>query len=177
MARGIPRDEPNAKDDVAEIAHDQPDPDYEEPDVYSEDQWERWEVPDPPAIRVGLRAVSRTIGGFLYHHRRRRRMRQGDTARVLGVDQSRVSRLERGDAEPPTIATLCRIVSATGARIDLAIEPMPAPSSRVTPGRRASDAPRPITVTGPHAAVAAHDGARIVVQVTPVEGPSRREFS
>ncbi|MCK9249050.1 MAG: helix-turn-helix domain-containing protein [Solirubrobacteraceae bacterium] len=150
---------------------------YLEPDVYPDELWERWLMPDRPAIRVDLRAVAKALGGLLYHHRRRRRLSQDAMARTLGVDQSRLSRLERGTGGVPTLDTLCRIATTTGARVDLQIEPMPRPRRRLTanPWADGHD-PGPVDAVPP-SVVAAHAGARVVLRVLPARGAGPREFS
>ncbi|HEX5589795.1 MAG TPA: helix-turn-helix transcriptional regulator, partial [Candidatus Limnocylindrales bacterium] len=53
--------------------------------------------------------------------RRRKGWRQLDLARRAGTSQQTVSRMERGDAETATLASIHRVAAALEAQIDLAV--------------------------------------------------------
>lgn len=68
---------------------------------------------DVDAVRIGR--VVRAL-------RQRRRWRQVDLARRAGVSQSLIARVERGGAGRLTLATLERILTALGARLNVRVD-------------------------------------------------------
>jgi transcriptional regulator with XRE-family HTH domain len=62
------------------------------------------------------------LGRVIRALRIRRRWRQIDLARRAGVSQSLIARVERGHADRIALATLERIVSALGARLNLRVD-------------------------------------------------------
>ena len=61
----------------------------------------------PPRVCVDLATLRRLRG-----------MSQAQVAAAMGKDQSRVSRIERGE-DPPLLGTLRRYVEALGGRLEL----------------------------------------------------------
>ena len=63
-------------------------------------------------------AARRAIGEAGARARRASGLTQVELAQAASVQQSEVSRIERGHANP-TVSTLARIAAATGSRVDL----------------------------------------------------------
>lgn len=77
--------------------------------------------PPMPADRDPDRALRRTVGTMLWEWRSRRGLTQAEAAARLGMEQSRLSRLERGRAAVG-IDLLVRIAGVTGSAVVLTVE-------------------------------------------------------
>jgi transcriptional regulator with XRE-family HTH domain len=77
--------------------------------------------------------------------RRRHGLTQKDVARVLGIEQSNVSRVEVGGAGNVRVRTLARLAAVLGARLRLSLEvapPLRKPLARLEATRRRPARPR-----------------------------------
>jgi len=57
------------------------------------------------------RAVAKRFGATLKYERQNRGLSQGDLARLAGIDQTAISRLESGIREP-RLVTICSLANA-----------------------------------------------------------------
>lgn len=71
---------------------------------------------------------------------KQRGMNQTAAARVLGIDQPKVSRLVRGDLYGFSIDQLIRLLGALGQRVCFTIEDIKPPRKTATRGKRAAKA-------------------------------------
>jgi transcriptional regulator with XRE-family HTH domain len=62
----------------------------------------------------------------LKHQRDERGLSLTDVSKRSGLDRALLSRLENGKVLNPKMATLWRYADAIGARVSLAVEPLPA---------------------------------------------------
>jgi ribosome-binding protein aMBF1 (putative translation factor) len=65
-------------------------------------------------------AFAREVAIRIVRFRAERGLTQTDVARMIGMQQSVIARLERGE-NPPSLATLARISSGTGIEFDLRV--------------------------------------------------------
>jgi len=71
---------------------------------------------------------------------KRRGLNQTAAAKVLGIDQPKVSRLVRGDLYGFSIEQLIRLLGALGHKVSLKIEKAKAPRNTATRGKRSAKA-------------------------------------
>jgi predicted XRE-type DNA-binding protein len=76
---------------------------------------------DDPARRAAARGVrtARVIGYRLAQMRKQRGLTQAEVARVMGVSQARVSRMEHGDVERMQVESIAAYVTAIGGHLRL----------------------------------------------------------
>ena len=76
---------------------------------------------DDPARRAAARSIrnARDIGYRLAQMRKQRSMTQAEVARVMGVSQARVSRMEHGDIERMQVESIAAYVTAIGGHLRL----------------------------------------------------------
>ncbi len=86
--------------------------------------------------RVEAELAAMRLEQRLIELREARGLSQAQLARILGVSQQAVAKLESGRANP-SIQTLVKWVVALGGRLEIAITPKPAPTGR----RRRARAP------------------------------------
>lgn len=73
---------------------------------------------DDPARRAAARNA-RDIGYRLAQMRKQRGLTQAEVARVMGVSQARVSRMEHGDIERMQVESIAAYVAAIGGHLRL----------------------------------------------------------
>lgn len=76
-------------------------------------------------------ALARAVAVAVVRHRADRNVSQRDVARLLGMTQPQVARLERGDVNP-SIETLMRIAAGLGIEFTINVRPARTAASLVT---------------------------------------------
>ena len=102
-------------------------------------------TPGPEGLDPALAGDLVRLRDSLTFLRRRHGLTQKQVARVLGIEQSNVSRVEVGGAGNVRVATLARLAAVLGARLRLSLEvalPARKPLARVDGTRRRAGRPR-----------------------------------
>lgn len=90
-----------------------------------------------PGFRDGYEALGEefALASMLIAARAGARLTQAELAERMGTSQSTIARLESGTSKP-SLSTLRRFATATGARLKIALEPMSRPKKER--GKRAA---------------------------------------
>jgi transcriptional regulator with XRE-family HTH domain len=123
------------------------DEEFDEPDVYTREELVAWGFARPERVPVGpagptvTALVAGALGPLVARHRRRNRWTHEALGRRLGLDQSRVSKLEHGRWPSITLAQFAELALETGSVVVLEIAPGTVadrpPSERVAGGTNA----------------------------------------
>lgn len=94
-----------------------------------ESEWVSWEEfreefqVDPKRLKRGVQKILAKLDGVkLAELRQVKRLTQAQMAKKLKIDQSNVSRIERGSFDPIEIRTLRRYVEALGGELDIRVK-------------------------------------------------------